>query len=200
MLARSAPMPTRPGFAFEPKWDGFRALLSTEHGFRVISRRRWNMTPLVEELSAFPARGVFDGELVAFEDGQVDFVALTDRILLRSGDAPVAFIVFDVLYLDGSSTMREPYWKRRAILESLGLAGPHWATTPSFDDADALWRVVLRDGLEGVVAKPRGSVYRPGERGWLKIKNRAYWKYDLEREFVVSERRRKAVPHTSHSC
>jgi ATP-dependent DNA ligase len=66
------------------------------------------MTPLVEELFAFPARGVFDGELVAFEDGQLDFVALTDRILLRSGDAPIAFIVFDVLYLDGSSTMREP--------------------------------------------------------------------------------------------
>jgi ATP-dependent DNA ligase len=71
-------MPTRPGFAFEPKWDGFRALLSTERGFRVISRRRWNMTPLVEELYAFSARGVFDGELVSFEDGQVDFVALTD--------------------------------------------------------------------------------------------------------------------------
>jgi bifunctional non-homologous end joining protein LigD len=164
MLARSAPMPTRPGFAFEPKWDGFRALLSTERGFRVISRRRWNMTPLVEELSAFPVRGVFDGELVAFEDGQVDFVALTDRILLRSRDAPIAFIVFDVLYVDGSSTIREPYRKRRSILETLDLAGPHWAMTPCFDDADALWRVVVRDGLEGVVAKPRGSVYRPGVR------------------------------------
>jgi bifunctional non-homologous end joining protein LigD len=199
MLARSAPMPTRHGFAFEPKWDGFRALLSTERGFRMISRRRWNMTALVEELCAFPARGVFDGELVAFEDGQVDFVALSERVLLRTRTAPIAFIVFDVLYLDGASAMREPYWKRRAILESLDLAGPHSATTPSFDDADGLWPVVVRDGLEGVVAKPRGSVYRPGERGWLKIKNRAYWKYDLEREFVVSERRPRVVSHTSHS-
>jgi hypothetical protein len=138
---------------------------------------------------------VFDGELVAFADGQVDFVALSERVLLRTCNAPIAFIVFDVLYLDGSSTMGEPYRKRRAILESLGLAGPHCATTPSFDDADALWRVVLRDGLEGMVAKPRGSVYRPGERGWLKIKNRAYWKYDVEREFAVSERREDAC-HT----
>jgi ATP-dependent DNA ligase len=57
----------------------------------------------------------------------------------------------------------------------------------------------LSSVLEGVVAKPRGSAYRPGERGWLKIKSRAYWKYDLEREFVVSERRPRVVSRTSQS-
>jgi ATP-dependent DNA ligase len=68
MLARSARLPNRAGYAFEPKLDGFRALLSTERGFVVYSRRRWNMTPLVPELEAFPVRGTFDGELIAFGD------------------------------------------------------------------------------------------------------------------------------------
>jgi ATP-dependent DNA ligase len=65
-------------------------------------------------------------------------------------------------------------------LESLNLAGGHWTTAPSFDDGAALWAVVERDELEGVVAKPLNGRYRPGERGWLKVKNRAYWKYELD--------------------
>jgi ATP-dependent DNA ligase len=57
--------------------------------------------------------------------------------------------------------------------------------------------VVLRDELEGVVAKPLASVYRPGERGWLKVKNRAYWKYELEHEAAISRRtcNRPSTPH-----
>ena len=75
MLAKPAAMPARSSsYAYEPKWDGFRAMLSSEHGLRVISRRRWNMTPLLPELEAFPAKGVFDGELIAFSEGQPDFV------------------------------------------------------------------------------------------------------------------------------
>jgi hypothetical protein len=78
-LAKPAAMRTRSSsYAYEPKWDGFRALLRTEHGLRVLSRRRWNMTPLLPELEAFPIQGVFDGELIAFSEGQPDFVALCD--------------------------------------------------------------------------------------------------------------------------
>ena len=55
-------------------------------------------------------------------------------------------------------------------------------------DGDALWRVVEEQALEGVVAKPLGSLYKPGERGWLKVKNKTYWKYALERE-ATAERR-----------
>src|SRR5688500_17917295 len=107
MLAKSSPMPTRRGYAFEPKLDGFRCLISTEGAFRAMSRRRWNMTALLPELEGFPARGVFDGELVAFTDGQPDFLALTDRMLLtRDLAIPIAFVVFDVLSLDGKETMR----------------------------------------------------------------------------------------------
>jgi ATP-dependent DNA ligase len=50
---------------------------------------------------------------------------------------------------------------------------------------EALWTVVEDQDLEGLVAKPLGSVYKPNERGWLKVKNKAYWKYELEREAVL---------------
>jgi hypothetical protein len=71
-------------------------------------------------------------------------------MLLRCGDAAVALVVFDVLRLEGTSTLREPYWKRRDILESLELAGPCWSVVPAFDNAEALWqafRVGLRAGI-----------------------------------------------------
>jgi hypothetical protein len=116
MLAKSSPMPTRRGYAFEPKLDGFRCLISTEGGFKAISRRRWDMTPLLPELERFPVPGVFDGELVAFTDGQPDFLALTDRMLLtRDLSIPVAFVVFDVLSLEGGNVMQRPYLKRRDL-------------------------------------------------------------------------------------
>jgi ATP-dependent DNA ligase len=83
------------------------------------------------------------------------------------------------------------YWQRRQILGSLNLAGSHWCTAPSFEDGDALWAVVERDELEGVVAKPLNSRYTPGDRrAWLKVKNRAYWKYELEREAALEQRQR----------
>lgn len=63
MLAKSAKLPTRPGHSYEPKLDGFRAVLSAEGGFRVYSLRRWNMTPLLPELETFPLRRIFDGGL-----------------------------------------------------------------------------------------------------------------------------------------
>jgi bifunctional non-homologous end joining protein LigD len=174
MLVRSSAMPTRAGYAFEPKLDGFRCLIRTERGFEVRSRRLWNMTPLVPELEAIPARGIFDGELIAFADGQPDFVALCDRMLLtKDPSIPIAFVAFDVLSLDGTNTMREPYRKRRELLEDLELAGPHWSFTPSFSDGEALWQVVEEQELEGLVAKPLGSLYKAGERGWLKVKNKA---------------------------
>jgi ATP-dependent DNA ligase len=51
-----------------------------------------------------------------------------------------------------------------------------------FDDGHALFAAVCEQGLEGVVAKPLASTYRPGERGWIKVKNRAYWRFGAELE------------------
>ena len=85
MLARSGPIPTRGDWAFEVKWDGFRAIVSTEGApLRVRSRRGWNMTDLVPELSALPISATLDGELVAFgPDGSPDFPLLCERMLMR---------------------------------------------------------------------------------------------------------------------
>jgi bifunctional non-homologous end joining protein LigD len=163
MLAKPAAMPRRPSsYAYEPKWDGFRALLRTEHGLRVLSRRRWNMTPLLPELETFPVQGVFDGELIAFSEGQPDFFALCDRMLLRQERSiPIAFVAFDVLSLEGTNTMREPYTKRRELLENLELAGPHWSFTPSFSDGEALWHVVEHQELGGSSRSPSAASTSP---------------------------------------
>jgi len=65
MLSRSGPLPNGPGWSFEVKWDGFRALVSTEDGLRARSRRGWNMTAALPELGGLPKGLVLDAELVA---------------------------------------------------------------------------------------------------------------------------------------
>jgi bifunctional non-homologous end joining protein LigD len=82
MLARSGSIPTRGDWAFEVKWDGFRAIVSTESRFRVRSRRGWDMTDLVPELAALPAFATLDRELCAFgPDGSPDFPLICERML-----------------------------------------------------------------------------------------------------------------------
>src|SRR3954452_1193228 len=83
MLARSAPLPVRGDYAYEVKWDGFRAIVSTEGALRVRSRRGWNMTEHVRFLVHLPVRPVLDGGLVAFDD---EGTGLPAR--LRAGAAP----------------------------------------------------------------------------------------------------------------
>jgi bifunctional non-homologous end joining protein LigD len=65
MLARPGPLPSGPSWSFELKWDGFRAIVSTENGLRVRSRRGWNMTPVLPELRRLPQGLVLDGEILA---------------------------------------------------------------------------------------------------------------------------------------
>jgi ATP-dependent DNA ligase len=62
-----------------------------------------------------------------------------------------------------------------------------------FDDGPALFAAVVEQGLEGIVAKPRASTYRPGERDWLKVKNRSYWRFGQELELAQSRRRTSAI-------
>ena len=85
---------------------------------------------------------------------------------MLNGDTRVrlTYIVFDLLELEGRSTMHLPYDERRHLLESLELAGPHWQMSPSFEDGEALIAVVKEKGLEGLVAKRVTGMYRPGQR------------------------------------
>jgi HK97 family phage major capsid protein len=85
MLARSGSIPARGAWAFEVKWDGFRAIVRTDGDFRVRSRRGWNMTEFVPELERLPTPGIFDGELVSFDrKGRPDFPAVVGRKMIQA--------------------------------------------------------------------------------------------------------------------
>jgi ATP-dependent DNA ligase len=189
MLSRSVEvLPTAEFWAYEPKLDGFRALLAvSEFGdVRLDSRRGKALDRYFPEVvaaaRALPDGVVLDGELVVPAGGGVDFAALQHR--LHAGarrvpqlarQSPVVMIVFDVLSHDGQDLRAEPYDERRRVLETLlteprpGLGLMPMTTDP---DAATAW---LRDqppGVEGVVAKKRDQRYRPGVRGWQKLKAR----------------------------
>jgi bifunctional non-homologous end joining protein LigD len=97
-------------------------------------------------------------------------------MLMRRPGIAVTLMIFDLLSLDGDDLTRAPNSERRAQLEALDLNGVHWQTPETFDDGEALVEAVCAHELEGVVAKRRTSRYRPGERGWVKTKNRSYWR------------------------
>jgi bifunctional non-homologous end joining protein LigD len=89
-------------------------------------------------------------------------------------------MMFDLLELHDESTMDLPYRSRRELLASLRLEGPWWRTPDVFEDGQALYNAVCQHGLEGVVAKRLDGRYQPGERGWVKVKNPAYWRRESE--------------------
>jgi bifunctional non-homologous end joining protein LigD len=187
MLARSGKLPTGRGWSFEVKWDGFRAIVSTEGQLRVRSRRGWDMTDRVQFLAELPVRAVLDGELVALEDdGKPDFPTLCENVLHRPSAARLVFMAFDVLSIEGRSVRSEPYSERRRLLDSMKLNGPQWRAPEAFNDGPALWHAIREHELEGVVAKRWSERYRSGERGWVKVKNRGYWRWELEREGIRS--------------
>ncbi|MBN1528724.1 MAG: non-homologous end-joining DNA ligase [Thermoleophilaceae bacterium] len=190
MLARLGRLPRdEAGYGFEVKWDGVRALAYSDHGhWRLEGRNGTDFTPRYPELrelsrSLGARRLVLDGEVVALgDDGRPSFERMQQRMHLASDsavrrrmkDLPVTYIVFDVLYLDGHSTLPLGYEDRRAVLESLELDGPSWRT-PAYHRGEgaALLEATRRMGVEGVVAKRLDSPYEPGRRssGWIKVKN-----------------------------
>ena len=179
--ARSGRLPTSGDYAFEPKWDGFRALVSRNGHLRVRSRRGWDMTSLVPELAGLPT-----ASLSTANSSRSAMTACPASPTLRS-DAPgkrrieVMLVVFDLLAIDGRDVTRRPYWERRQLLEDLDLGRRRVGDEPVYEDGEVLWEKVCQLGLEGVVAKKRTGHYLPGRRGWIKTKNRAYWRYRSRR-------------------
>lgn len=156
---------TGQGWAFEVKWDGFRALVSTEHGVRGRSRRGWDMTPRLPELRGLPPGLVLDCELIAFNDaGDPDWPLLCSRVLHGEASIPIQLMIFDLLAVDDECLLGQPYGERRARLEAHRLHGPAWMTPDTFDDGESLYAGVCERGLEGIVAKPLRSRYRPVRR------------------------------------
>jgi len=147
------------------------------------------MTEHAQFLVHLPVRAVLDGELVAFDDhGTPDFPLVCERVLHRHSTIPLVYIAFDVLSVDGHD------------LEQMQLAGPHWQTPQAFEDGAALSDAVCEHELEGVVAKRRTGRYLPGQVGWVKAKNRDYWRYELEREAMFKTTRPSARPKLTQTC
>ncbi len=190
MMARLGPLPKDDaGWAFEIKWDGVRAIAHSEPGrLRFHSRNMHDITPRYPELSKLNRalshhRAILDGEIVALDaEGKPSFGALQRRMHLASEsavrrlakDAPVTYLVFDLLWLDGHSLMDLPYEERRARLAALELNGDRWRT-PDYvaGHGKQVLRATAEQGLEGVVAKRLDTPYEPGRRSacWVKVKN-----------------------------
>jgi bifunctional non-homologous end joining protein LigD len=101
-------------------------------------------------------------------------LASDSAIRRRMQDIPAAYMIFDILFLDGHSTVSLPYSDRRKLLDQCGLEGPNWRTPANHvGDGRSFLAASEKNGLEGVVAKRLNSTYEPGKRtgAWLKIKN-----------------------------
>ena len=177
-------------FAYETKFDGIRVVAYLAGGrLRLLTRNDIDVTSVYPEVGALATavgdlEVVLDGELVIFAppSGRSSFAALQPRIHLRDRAAiariaervPVTYCLFDILFLDGMSTIDLPYHQRRSLLEGLELDGPQWRTPPCRRGGGAVELAESqRRGDEGILAKRMTSRYEPGRRSreWIKVKN-----------------------------
>jgi ATP-dependent DNA ligase len=188
MLARLAEELPSGDALFEPKWDGFRAIVFCGRGELYIQSR--DLRPLdryfpeLHEalLDRLPAECVIDGEIVVAGPRGLDFDALqmrlhpaASRVAKLARETPASLVAFDLLAAGGRNIMPAPQHERRARLERLlEAATPPLYLTPMTRDralaADWLDRFEGA-GLDGVVAKPAGLPYQPGKRAMVKVKH-----------------------------
>lgn len=189
MLAkRVAEMPTGESWLFEPKWDGFRALVFRDGDEILIQSRDEKplnryFPELVEPLLLqLPARCVLDGEIVIVKNAGLDFDALqlrlhpaASRVKLLSHETPASMVFFDVLSEGNRDLRSEPFQRRRADLESvLSSAAPPLHLTPATSDSSVAsdwFRRFEGAGLDGVMAKLVSGTYEPNKRAMLKVKH-----------------------------
>jgi ATP-dependent DNA ligase len=168
-LARSRDaLPEGEGWAYEPKWDGFRAIAFVDgDAVELQSRNGKPLTRYFPEVRFPPGRYVLDGELVAssFDTLGQRIHPAKSRIDRLAAETPARFIAFDLLAREDEVLLERPYDERRAALEELdGIE-----LTPVVRTADEAQRWLREE--EGVIAKERQAPYRPGERvGMVKVK------------------------------
>jgi ATP-dependent DNA ligase len=213
MLAkRIDALPPIDAFIFEPKWDGFRALVFKDRNEIEIQSREEKplnryfpelLDPLSERL---PARCVLDGEIVIATSHGLDFDSLqlrlhpaASRVKLLSEQMPASIVFFDLLAEDQRDLRGRPFEERRAELERiLTTAEPPIHLTPATRDRDmaAEWfRRFEGAGLDGVIAKPVSGTYEPDKRVMFKVKHERdcdcvvagfRWYKDAERKAIGS--------------
>jgi ATP-dependent DNA ligase len=190
MLAKPADaLPEGDGWLFEPKWDGFRALVFRDGDETLIQSR--DLKPLdryFPELDAplrasLPNRCVVDGEVVIAGDGGLQFEALllrihpaASRVKMLAEQSPASFVAWDLLAIGDEDLRSTPQGERRARLEAAlqDLATPPVLLTPATTD-----RALAVDwfdrfegaGLDGVIAKRLDGTYQPGKRAMIKVKH-----------------------------
>jgi ATP-dependent DNA ligase len=189
MLAkRVTELPRGGDWIFEPKWDGFRALIFRDGDEVLIQSRDEKplnryFPELIEPItSQLPKRCVLDGEIVVAKDGALDFDALQlrihpaeSRVKLLSQEIPASIVFFDLLS-DGRRDLRhQRFDKRRKHLEAvLASVGPPLHVTPATTDfatAEDWFRRFEGAGLDGVVAKPVAGTYESNKRVMFKVKH-----------------------------
>jgi ATP-dependent DNA ligase len=173
---------------FEPKWDGFRAVVFRGRDDVYIQSR--DLRPLDRYfpelhqalLERLPPGCVVDGEIVIATSHGLDFDALqlrlhpaASRVAKLAKESPSAFVAFDLLALDGEAMLGTPQHARRERLEALlgGVLPPVYLTPMTRDrELAAEWLERFEGaGLDGVIAKPDGEPYQPGKRAMFKIKH-----------------------------
>jgi ATP-dependent DNA ligase len=189
MLAKAADgLPSDEGWLFEPKWDGFRAIVFRD-GDEVLIQSR-DLKPLdryFPELAApirasLPEHCVVDGEVVISKDGELQFEALllrihpaASRVKMLAEESPASFVGWDLLALDDRDLRATPQAERRAMLETAfrDVTAPIHLTPATTDRALAQdWFHRFEGaGLDGVIAKRLSEPYQPGKRAMLKIKH-----------------------------
>jgi ATP-dependent DNA ligase len=189
MLAKPQPsLPDGPGWAFEPKWDGFRAVVFRDGDELLVQSR--DLRPLnryFPELemplrAALPDRAIVDGEVVIAGPHGLDFDSLLlrihpaeSRVRLLAAETPASYVAWDLLAIDDEDLRGRPYAERRSRLTARVQAGvPGCHLTPATDDRAlaADWFARFEGaGLDGVIAKRLDGAYEPAKRGWAKVKH-----------------------------
>jgi bifunctional non-homologous end joining protein LigD len=169
-------LPGGDGWVYEPKWDGFRTIVTVSGGEATLtSRNGKDLTPRFPDVArAVPLAvrtpsAVLDGEVCALDErGRSRFS------LLQEGAGTTVLVLFDLLEIDGQSLVEAELAERRRRLVELVRPSARVQVSPQFDDGDALLAAAREQELEGVVAKRVASRYRPGRRSpeWRKVKLR----------------------------
>jgi bifunctional non-homologous end joining protein LigD len=172
---------------YEIKWDGYRAVTFVKDGkLRFVSRNGNDLTSAYPELhdivnNVRAETAILDGEICALDsEGRSSFSLMQQRTGIGEGgrrtgkgnsSIPVQYYVFDLLYLDGYDLMRAPLEERKRLLTEIITPNDDIRISESFEEGLPLFEAARQRGLEGIIAKRRGSTYMTKRtREWLKIK------------------------------
>jgi bifunctional non-homologous end joining protein LigD len=165
------------GWGYEPKWPGMRLLARCTDETHLFNSAGEEISDTFPELARLHDRMValdamVDGVVVAFDDGRPSKVRLDDALDRDSGGpTPIAYLLFDLLYLDGTDITDRPLRERRELLEELIVTSDRVQLSPLTEgNGSALLSAVAEQGLDGVVAKRLDSRYEPGTtKDWLLV-------------------------------